>query len=194
MKCMIFLEGRGYYHIDIRTMNFLYDEEQNKIFLIDYGSLREKSEMPEAVILAIYGFFSVAVQIFEKTVGKNTEYDILRGAIDLKKYLTPEQYRKLLALEIDDKFFANMYEVIFGAGEKIPAKAAYTLQDYEILQMERLIEGARNDRQKNFLQFSARFQRVDEMLKNMTDVIGNLTNALVQQNERISELEKISRR
>lgn len=197
LRNFIFLEEHNYYHADLSHRNFLYDKDTGKIFLIDYGAIRKFPDCDSGYFdihrHTVFIFFSLVREFLapELSTIRPRIFTTVSGALFLKQYLTQAQYVKLLSVNVEKKIFTQIYEILFLSEDTEEPKAVYNLRDYELLEIEYLLEGVRNDRHANCMQFLEYFRHYGQIISNTASLVNGLLATVEDQQKRIAALEKI---
>lgn len=179
LQWLVFFEQHNYYHGDCGTNNFIYSDD-GKIYPIDYEEIRHERIVlawPHNVIMLFFIFMNSVLDpsykkpAFEREVRLSTEF---------KKHISQEQYDKILALQDSDKYFSQLYEILFSQKN---SKTSYTANELEILEIEKYLGhvGARLQEYKNYF----------DQIKKDFNQIKILTSMVLEQREKINRLEKI---
>ena len=91
---------------------------------------------------------------------------------ELRQYVSDDKYHRILALNDDEKFFENLYEILFPSKEISPSN---TVAEIEILELERCLNELGN------------------IIKFHEDTINSLMLMIAQQQKRIEHLENITK-
>ena len=182
LRWMIFFEKHGYYQMDLTPTNFIYNEV-GKIIPIDFGLVIRKPisiRWPFNIRLNFIGFMNV---FFIRQDGQNSlffknkvnDYSTRQLLTTFGQYVSDDKYRRILALHDDEKFFENLYEILFSPSDSLSKTPHHspTIAEIENLEKE---EGMRD------LWLIAKEQQAS---------IRSLTQTIKQQQKRIEKLEKI---
>lgn len=189
LEWMVYLEQHNYYHGDIQTPNFIYDEN-GRIYPIDYEEIRHEPIVliwPYKVNLLFLIFMNA---VLDMQVEKPTFHRPLLLLTNLKKHLSQRQYEQIAAIKDSEKFFARMYEILFQSSEQEAPRAEYTLGEIEFLSAEKFLDDVSQQLQANIRFFEQMNDRISEMFNHISD----LTQIAAAQQNRIEKLEKILRK
>lgn len=80
------LNNSGYYHLDIKPSNILYDDTSNKLYLIDFGLVTKHDDMYiDSIFKSLYRYFPPEFLIFNKLIEyKKRTDDVDKLRTDLK--------------------------------------------------------------------------------------------------------------
>lgn len=128
LRWMIFLEKHGYYQKDMGFGNFLCNEEE-KIFPIDYGlMIHEPISLRRPYNLRLH-FFNLMNAVLRKKMMENVLLT------EFSQYVSDDKYHRILALNDDEKFFENLYEILFSTpNSATKLRPTYTIAEVEILE------------------------------------------------------------
>lgn len=179
LEWLVFFEQHNYYHGDCGTNNFIYSDD-GKIYPIDYEEIRHERIVlawPHNVIMLFFIFMNSVLDPSYKKFAFQRE---VRLSTEFKKYISQEQYDKILELQDSDKYFSQLYEILFTQKN---SKTSYTTNELEILEIEKYLGhvGERLQEYKNYF----------EQIKNNFNQIKILTLMVLEQREKINQLEKI---
>lgn len=142
LQWMIYLENHGYYQNDLHYDNFIFSSD-GKIYPIDYGFMtrtRVSVQWPYNLPLAFISFMN---QVFNTKVDKNKiarmPYHVNGTKIltEFHRHITDAQYEQILKLKDDEKFFENLYEILFSTE---PMNSMHSLSELEILEIEKYLD------------------------------------------------------
>ncbi len=188
LQWLVILEQNGYYSNDVRIWNLLYSP-YGKVYLIDYGAIgREQKDCvwPWNLLLSFFMFM-------QEVLERHYENKIIRGTkmlIALKRYISCDQYLKILDIRENDHCFKRLYDILFSVSSN-EKQIRYDLHDEELSKIEDLLEYVGND----WLSHKGTFYRELEKLRmkdsNMSILLDKLTETVINQQERIEALERM---
>lgn len=185
---MIFLEQHGYYHGDVKTKNFIYGAD-GKLYVIDYEDIfREpiSTGWPYDLRVSFLIFINVILDgQTENYQGFHREFKLLTS---LKKHLSPTQYEQIAAINDSEKFFARMYEILFGTENRDTAKATYDLRELEFLSAQSFLD----DVSRQLKIYEMIFGQINASMNDIVNHMNALAQVIASQQQRIEHLEKIS--
>ena len=179
LEWLVFFEQHNYYHGDSGTNNFIYADD-GKIYPIDYEEIRHERIVlawPYSVVMLFFIFMN---SVLDPNYKEIVFHRHARLSTEFKKHVSQEQYNKILELQDSDKYFSQLYEILFN--QKI-SKISYTTNELEILEIENYLGdiGKRLQEYKNYF----------EQIKKDFNQIKILTSLVLEQREKINRLEKI---
>ncbi|MBQ7705214.1 MAG: methyltransferase domain-containing protein [Selenomonadaceae bacterium] len=176
LQYVIFLEKHGYYQSDFHLGNFLLTDD-GQLYLIDYEYMVKESSSSFWPYNFKMNFFNFMNEVFATSVteifhgNKNRFQNHTSGKMltAFHKYVSDEQYEKILQLKDNENFFEELYEILFTAPKNIPN----TIAEIEILEIEKYLDELGIKVQEN------------------TKKLDILLRMLISQQQRIEQLEKI---
>ena len=189
LEWMVFFEQRGYYHGDIQTSNFIYGTD-GKLYPIDYEEIRREPIVliwPYKVNLLFLIFMNAVLDLHrpERATFHRKVYLLTK----LKKHLTQKQFEQISAIEESEKFFARLYEILFGSESSESKKAVYNLRDSELLAQGKFLDDVSNclkELQTALAQTNDNTAKFDKYMNNIAQIF-------TAQQQRLDRLEKIVR-
>ena len=210
LRWLIFLEKHGYYQTDLQPWNFVYKED-GKIIPVDYELMKHElisHRWPFNVRLTM---FSIINTILDKkdfdechfyVNNRLKYYSNGNGLTDFSKYVSEDNYRRILALHDDEKFFENLYEILFSTPK---LRSIHTIAEVDILEKEQYLRDLGNatmSQEKSINSLSQtvsgqqkRIEQLEGSVKKFNEttsqekLIAPLTQKLSEQQKRIEELE-----
>ena len=187
LEWMVFFEQRDYYHGDIQTSNFVYGTD-GKLYPIDYEEIRREPIVliwPYKVNLLFLIFMNAVLDLRRPEQAKFHRKVYL--LTKLKKHLTQRQFEQISAIKESEKFFARLYEILFGSESSDAEKAVYDLRDLELLAQGRFLDDVSNrlkELQDTLAQTNANTAKFDNYMNNVVQIF-------TAQQKRLDRLEKI---
>ena len=212
LRWLIFLEKQGYYQTDLQPWNFVYKED-GKIIPVDYELMIHtpiSHRWPYNLRLTIFNIINAVLgkkdfnECFFTVNNRRKSYSNGYGLTDFSKYVSEDKYRRILALNDDEKFFENLYDILFSTPKLRPA---YTIAEVDILEKEQYLRDLGNvtmsqEKSINSLNQTVsgqqkRIEQLEGVVKKFNETmspeksITPLTQKLSEQQKRIEQLEGI---
>ena len=212
LRWMIFLEQNGYYQTDLYPGNFIYTED-GKIIPIDYELMKHEPishRWPYNFRLTTFNMINAVLEgkgfnECQITVDNRLKYySNGHGLTDFSKYVSDDKYRRILALNDDEKFFENLYEILFSTPKLRPAR---TIAEVDILEKEQYLRDLGNvtmsqEKSINSLNQTVsgqqkRIEQLEGVVKKFNETmspeksIASLTQKLSEQQKQIEQLEDL---
>lgn len=148
LRWIISLEKRGYYQKDLLCSNFICNED-GKIIPIDYGLMIHdpiSHRWPFNLHLTFFGFMNVilakkARREIRLNIEGNTRYYCQTTLLtEFSQYVSDDKYHRILALNDDEKFFENLYEILFSTpNSATKVHPFHTIAEVETLEKEQYL-------------------------------------------------------
>ena len=185
LQWVIFLEKHGYYQKDWGFSNWLCSDD-GKILPIDYGLMVHdpiSHRWPLNVRLTFIGFMNSLlaqkgnVQIYVHVKEKLKFYCETHLLTELRQYVSDDKYHRILALNDDEKFFENLYEILFSSPNPSPDPKSprhRTIAEVEILEKEQYL----HDLCFAAMAHEAQIKSLTQMVSQQAKEIEQLKNAV----------------
>lgn len=182
LRWMIFFEKQGYYQKDLVLSNFICDES-GKIIPIDYELMIHdpiSHRWPFNLRLQFIGLMNTILtkkgdKEIPLIVGNSKKYYFRKQLLtSLSQYISADKCRWILALYDNEKFFENLYEILFSSPNFCISRP-FTISEVEVLEKEQYL------------------QDLCLVANSHEDSIKSLLKMVSQQQKQIEQLEKIIR-